>query len=595
MADRTQSWLPLISTSRAGIKAARHVPCYRAVLYAIVAAVNVTQRPPRLLLQCLPRRQARNAWRALQLLVAVSLAFVIVRNRLLREDFVREDRTSLQEVEKLQMGLNALPSLWPAPQRIDVPSVSPTRVIDYEHFRITSYADCDVVMSAMARYRRILALQSTGARGQMAEIPAGLLTRLRVVVKRYSGQDCEYPAPKANESYVLSIPAVGDAALTAETVWGALRGLETFSQMVQAHPLARYDAMAYNKFNVLHWHIVDDQSWPIQMKRFPNLTEVGAYSRRHVYSPEDVSSVIEYARLRGIRVIPELDTPGHTQALGKAFPDVLTPCYGYGVRGRARANAHAAFEILDPTQKVTYNVVQGLVSEFVHVFKDPYVHLGMDEVYYDCWKSNPEVLKFISQHGLRSISHLEQLYVQSTLNNLGRTGAKFMIWQDPMDNGVRPPEGTVVQVWKSRRVGQELEWPVYAYKHTGNGYEVVVSGCWYLDHFDDIMGWESYYDCEPRAFDGTAKQKALVLGGEACIWGEFVDQTNLLSALWPRASAVAERLWSNRHLDSSDKAAPRLNAQRCRMLRRGIPVHPLNSLACDDDEEIDFKEVFELD
>lgn len=630
MADRAQSWLlPLFVPSRVGSKAARLMPRYRALVYAVAAAVNVTQRPPRVLLRCLPRRQARNAWKALQLLVAAFLAFVIVGNRLGRGELDGEDRSDLQDIGDLQEGLDALPSLWPAPQRINV-SASATRVIDYEHFRITSYADCDVVSSAMARYRRLLALQSTGAGERVTELP--LLTRLRVVVKRYHGSYCGYPPPKADESYLLTIPDIGDAQLTSETVWGALRGLETFSQMVQTHPFARYgvincgevqdfprfsyrgvlvdtarhflpvqvikqnlDAMAYNKFNVLHWHLVDDQSWPVQMKRFPNLTLVGAYSRRHVYSPDDVRGVIEYARLRGIRVIPELDTPGHTQALGKAFPDVLTPCYYDGIRGKAHADKHAAFEILDPTRNFTYQVVHGLVSELVQVFRDPYVHLGMDEVYYDCWKSNPEVLKFTSQLGLHSTTDLEQFYVRSTLDSLARTGARFMIWQDPIDNGVKAPPDTVVQVWKSRLVGHDYDWPGYAARVTLKGYEIVVSGCWYLDHFYNRMEWSSYYTCDPRAFYGTPKQKELVLGGEACMWGEYVDQTNLLSSLWPRASAVAERLWSSRDLDSADKAAPRLNAQRCRMLRRGIPVHPLNSMPCDRDEEIDFQEVFELD
>ncbi|KAH9381485.1 hypothetical protein HPB48_005540 [Haemaphysalis longicornis] len=143
--------------------------------------------------------------------------------------------------------------------------------------------------------------------------------------------------------------------------------------------------MAYNKLNVLHWHVVDDQSWPLHLEAFPNLTLKGAYSPRHVYSPEDVRSIVEYARLRGIRVIPELDTPGHTQALGKAFPDVLTPCYATNEPGTAAFGRFASFEILDPTRNFTYQLVHNLLLEIRKLFPDPYVHLGMDEVYYACW------------------------------------------------------------------------------------------------------------------------------------------------------------------------------------------------------------------
>lgn len=79
--------------------------------------------------------------------------------------------------------------------------------------------------------------------------------------------------------------------------------------------------MAYSKFNVFHWHLVDDQSWPYEMKVFPNLTQA-AYHPKQVYSQKDINEIIEYARLRGIRVIPEIDTPGHTQAIGKIFPSM---------------------------------------------------------------------------------------------------------------------------------------------------------------------------------------------------------------------------------------------------------------------------------
>lgn len=97
------------------------------------------------------------------------------------------------------------------------------------------------------------------------------------------------------------------------------------------------------------------------------------------------------------------------------------------------------------------------------------------------------------------------------------------------------------------------------------------------------MDWEKYYLCDPKNFDGTEKEKNLVIGGEACLWGEFVDGTNLIARLWPRASAVAERLWSDpTQTQDVDSARHRLDQHRCRMVRRGIPASPILNGFCGD-------------
>ncbi|KAK8785317.1 hypothetical protein V5799_008318 [Amblyomma americanum] len=289
------------------------------------------------------------------------------------------------------MNLRKLPPLWPAPRLLNV-SLKQTRVLDGWHFRITSNTDCDVVTRAIVRYRNLTLPSSTTRSGIDGDrdAPANLLSSLHVGVRRHNGaNNCGYPPPKANERYTLTIPASGDANLTSETVWGALRGLETFSQMVLARPNERYavvnsgEVRDFPRFS--HRGILMDTARHFLPVAIIKQNLVGAYSKRHVYSEEDVRGVVEYARLRGIRVIPEIDTPGHTHALGRAFPDALTPCYGNGSRGTASLGQHGAFEMLDPTKNLTYSLVQSLISQVAKVFKDPYVHLGMDEVYYDCW------------------------------------------------------------------------------------------------------------------------------------------------------------------------------------------------------------------
>ncbi|KAL3215799.1 hypothetical protein MRX96_033416 [Rhipicephalus microplus] len=268
-------------------------------------------------------------------------------------------------------------SPWPAPQRWK--SLPLQRSLDPDTFALISEAaeSCDVIAKGC---------------GSLPLLPA-----LRVEVTHYQGEEhCGYPQHKDDESYSLVVPEQGDAVLKSKSVWGALRGKtrETFSQLVHQNSVSKafllniikqnLDAMAYNKFNAFHWHLVDDQSWPLEMATYPNLTQ-SAYSPRHVYSRKDVQDVIEYARLRGIRVIPEIDTPGHTQALGKIFPDILTACYFNRIRGNPHYTKHAAFEMLDPTRNYTYDVMRNIFREVIEVFKDHYIHLGMDEVYYSCW------------------------------------------------------------------------------------------------------------------------------------------------------------------------------------------------------------------
>ena len=139
--------------------------------------------------------------------------------------------------------------------------------------------------------------------------------------------------------------------------------------------------MAANKMNVFHWHIVDDESFPYQSITFPELSEKGAYDPYyHVYTPDIVQDIIEFARLRGIRVIPEFDTPGHSNSWGKAIP-ILTPCYADG-------KPNGEFGPIDPTNNLTYTFLASFIKELSTVFPDKYLHLGGDEVNFNCWYSS---------------------------------------------------------------------------------------------------------------------------------------------------------------------------------------------------------------
>ncbi|XP_070706246.1 beta-hexosaminidase subunit beta isoform X2 [Pempheris klunzingeri] len=500
-------------------------------------------------------------------------------------------------------------SLWPLPQKVQISEVS--FKVTSSGFKIVDAKEssagpsCSLLQDAYRRYYEYM-FGSAKRQGLGKGRRAGPseLTELQVWITSADTECDGYPAVTSDESYELSVDQPY-AVLKAPKVWGALHGLETFSQLVYEDEygaksinstaisdfprfshrgilldssrhflpikviLANLETMAMNKFNVFHWHIVDDQSFPYLSRTFPQLSQQGAYHPyTHVYTPADVKMVIEFARLRGIRVIPEFDTPGHTQSWGKGQNDLLTPCY-------SGSKPSGTFGPVNPILNTTYDFMSQFFKEISAVFPDAYVHLGGDEVDFTCWKSNPDIQKFMDQQGFgQDYSKLESFYIQRLLEIVTTTKKGYMIWQEVFDNGVKLKADTVVHVWIGGSSNEEMG------KVTASGYTTILSAPWYLDYISYAQDWQKYYKVEPLNFNGTEEQKKLVIGGEACLWGEYVDATNLTPRLWPRASAVAERLWSAKDVTDINDAYNRLSAHRCRMVERGIPAEPLFSSYC---------------
>uniref|UniRef100_A0A672H925 Beta-hexosaminidase n=1 Tax=Salarias fasciatus TaxID=181472 RepID=A0A672H925_SALFA len=496
-------------------------------------------------------------------------------------------------------------SLWPLPQEVNIAetsfklSSSTFRIVDSK--QSSAGPSCNILQNAYRKYFEymfgVARKQEFGKNGR-----PGLseLTELQVWVTSVDSECDGYPSITSDESCESPF-----ALLVAPKVWGALRGLETFSQLVYedefgakninatkikdfprfAHRgilldtsrhylpvkaiLTTLETMAMNKYNVFHWHIVDDPSFPYLSRTFPNLSQKGAYHPyTHVYTPADVKMVIEFARLRGIRVIPEFDTPGHTQSWGKGQANLLTPCY-------SGSKPSGSFGPVNPILNTTYDFMTQFFKEISSVFPDAYVHLGGDEVDFTCWRSNPDIQKFMEDHGFgHDYSKLESFYIQRLLDIVTSTKKGYMIWQEVFDNGVKLKPDTVVHVWIGGGSNEELS------KVTASGYTTILSAPWYLDYISYGQDWQKYYKVEPLNFNGTEQQKKLVIGGEACMWGEYVDATNLTPRLWPRASAVAERLWSHQNVTDINDAYSRLSAHRCRLVERGIPAEPLFSSYC---------------
>ncbi|KAJ6669805.1 hypothetical protein lerEdw1_000354 [Lerista edwardsae] len=259
-------------------------------------------------------------------------------------------------VGRAQEPAAAAAALWPLPRSLKVSAarlqLAPRRFQIVHGQGSSAGPHCSLLQDAFRRYYEYLFGYSKWQNRDVNHHSEPELSSLQVIITSEDSECDKYPGIASDEAYELHV-AEPTAVLKAGKVWGALRGLETFSQLVYeddygsffinnsditdtprfAHRgilldtsrhflplqtiLTNLDAMAFNKFNVLHWHIVDDSSFPYQSVVFPELNAQGAYSYNHVYTPTDVRLVIDYARLRGIRVIPEFDTPGHTQSWGK--------------------------------------------------------------------------------------------------------------------------------------------------------------------------------------------------------------------------------------------------------------------------------------
>lgn len=398
-----------------------------------------------------------------------------------------------------------------------------------------------------------------------------------------------------DESYKLSIPATGNpryAHLEAQTVYGALHGLQTFSQLcrfnftrriIEIHqapwvimdqPRFSYrgllidtsrhyqslptiknviNAMAYTKLNVLHWHIVDAQSFPLEIPSFPKLWN-GAYSPSERYTMADAIEIVQYAQRRGINVLAEIDVPGHALSWGIGYPS-LWP-------------SSKCQEPLDVSNEFTFKVIDGILSDFSKVFTFKFVHLGGDEVNTSCWAVTPHVKKWLNEKGLNESEAYEYFVLRAQDIALSH-GYEIVNWEETFNNfGNKLNPKTVVHNWLGGGVAQKV---------VAAGLRCIVSNQdqWYLDHLDTT--WQQFYMNEPLRNITNPKQKKLLIGGEVCMWGEHIDVSDIEQTIWPRAAAAAERLWTpfERLAKDPRTVTGRLAHFRCLLNQRGVAAAPL--------------------
>ena len=362
-----------------------------------------------------------------------------------------------------------------------------------------------------------------------------------------------------DESYELVVAESG-ATLKAPNPLGMLHGLETFLQLVTVTPTGfavpavtihdqprfvwrgtlidvgrhfipidvlkrNIDGMAAVKMNVLHWHLYDNEGFRIESKRFPKLQGEGSDGR--YYTQEEIRDFIAYAHDRGVRIMPEFEMPGHSRSMYVGYPELASGTGPY------KMEPGAPDAEMDPTREETYKFIDKFLEEMATLFPDEYFHIGGDEVAGKEWEVNSKIQAFMREHGMKNKQDL-QAYFNQRLQKIVSKHHKIMVgWDEVLHPDL--PKTVVVQSWR----GQES-----LATAAQQGYRGLLSFGYYLD-----LMWPAsrHYAVEPLSGQGTslnAEEKSRILGGESCMWAEFVTPENIDSRLWPRNAAVAERLWS---------------------------------------------------
>jgi len=404
-----------------------------------------------------------------------------------------------------------------------------------------------------------------------------------------------------DESYELEVNSAAmplRAQIRSATEWGALRGLETFSQLVVSASTGRFtvksakikdsprfphrgfmidtsrhfitvpvlkatlDAMSYNKLNVFHWHVTDNEYFPYESAKFPSLSQQGAANSASVYRRADILDLINYASLRGIRVIPEFGTPAHMNSWGKGKPEVLTQC-------------QIADKLVNVASGLTYQFLNDFFQEVKTTFPDKYLHFGGDEVNPTCWMENDVVSQFMEDNNLGDYEKLEEYYYQKLTALALNKSRSFIFWEDPVGedkNGLKLDPAAIIQVWKP--MADPVQWKPNMARIANQGYRMLLSSPWYISHypFPSNSVLQQYYDVEPLSFTSSADLKNLVTGGEAAVWTENIDSTNITSIAWPATARRAERRWSPEWIVNWNTRKERFQEQRCRLRLRGINV-----------------------
>lgn len=436
-----------------------------------------------------------------------------------------------------------------------------------------------------------------------------------------------------DESYSLDMPTSGSVTIKASSAQGAMHGLTTLSQLFYQSSKGRFysplapvqirdqptypwrglnidiarnfeppsavkkliDGLAFNKFNRLHIHATDSQSWPLVLPTMPEVSAKGAYMPSYVWSPSDLADVQQYAVARGIEPVVEIDSPGHTASVAYSMPELIVafneqpwptycnepPC------GQMKLNNSAVLGFFDKLAKDLYPRVSSYTSRF---------HTGGDELNANVYNLDPDLMT----NNTQTIRKYLQQFVDHLHANVRAAGLHPIVWEEMITtwNLTLDTNDTIVQTWLGEsslatvtNQGYQALFGEYDWWYLDCGF-----GQWvdpsttnpqtpiappYTDYCSPYKSWREIYAYDPAA-NLTAAQNALMIGGEVHMWGELTDPVNLDSKVWPRASAAAEVMWSgpNGAKAVNETVTRRLADVRERMVAMGFGASVVQMTWC---------------
>lgn len=460
-----------------------------------------------------------------------------------------------------------------------------------------------------------------------------------------------------DESYTLEIAKGSNSIdITAETVYGALHAFTTLQQIVindgsgqlvveapvsikdaPLYPvrgimidsgrnylskkkiLEQIDGMSLSKLNVLHWHMVDAQSWPVELDTYPDMID-DAYSANEIYTKDSLKSIIEYAAARGVRIVPEIDMPGHASSGWKQVDEDMLACIN-SWWSNDNWPTHTAVEPnpgqLDILNNKTYEVTGKVYKELAELFPDNWFHIGGDELHMNCYNFSSLARDFFAQN--HTMGDLYQVWVDRALPNFKKQANKtFIMWDDVILSADAAatgevPKDVIIQAWNNGIANIK--------NATALGHRVIVSSSDFLYLDCGYGGWvgnDQRYDVQvnPNAADGSPnfnyggnggswcapyktwqriydydfteglsdEQKKLVVGSIAPLWSEQVDDVVISPKMWPRAAALAELVWSGNRDKDGNKRTTELTQRilnfREYLVANGVQAAPLMPKFC---------------
>ncbi|MCT8998275.1 beta-N-acetylhexosaminidase [Chelativorans intermedius] len=359
-------------------------------------------------------------------------------------------------------------------------------------------------------------------------------------------------------------PAAGAVADAPRHAWRGAH-LDVSRQFFPVEDVRRFiDILAWNKLNVFHWHLTDDEAWRIEIKAYPRLTEIGsrrspdgpllpqlgdgAAPRGGYYTQGEVRALVAHAAALHVEVVPEIDIPGHSEAMLVSLPELVdgqeAPESYFSVQGYPN-NA------LNPAVPFTYEVLGRVFDELVALFPSRYIHVGGDEVAEGAWLASPLARALMERENIAGTSGLQSFFLRRIKAMLAERGRLLAGWNEVAHGGGVEPEGTLLMAWQSPEIGMAL---------AEQGYDVVMTPgqAYYLDMVQ-ADAWQEpgaswagtvpprrTYEYEAEG-DFPARLKERMKGIQACIWTEnFISRAYFNHLVFPRLCAVAEAAWTPR-------------------------------------------------